>query len=719
MITTYVKRLSVLLTLLLFATLSLSAAIPAGYELIASSGKGASLLYDRQRNDVVLMNDRTGYLWRSIISEQELLSSELGSQWETRVQSLFEYNYSIPSDENIYFGSEQTSECTITEQRISDGLVLHIDLTEVSIRFDMVFTLTESGMQLTIPFDSLEEYGQNSLVSLSPLPFFGIAGDAVDGYAFYPDGSGAIHTFSEDHPEYLTEYRAMVYNRPILDVDTDVYTGEPVLIPLFGMKHGTDGFAAFATEGDADMNIFFSPSGYRIDYNRIGSEFVYRHRYNIKRSNVVSKSTQALNTVVEIIDDRIIEGDRVLSYQLLSGGQASYSGMAGAYRGYLRENGKLSDHISASDEIPVGITTLLGIKEERILLDRYIPMTTFEDLDTMIEELEALGTGPLSFDLIGWEKDGYRADPVTIPIPGKLGGRKGLYELVEGHPEHEFIIVLNDMRARNSSGGFSVYDDVLKNPLGLVITDGMNNVYIISPSEAQKRLEKRILPYFREGSISGIRFTGLGDILLMDTYDGKRVMRSDTLKRSLEMVEAVNSAYGDCGISSGNGYLLGSVSSLSDIPMKDSGYFFTDRAVPVYQMIVHGSLPYTARPGNLHWDLDEVKLKWVEYGYNPLFELTWLDAVELEDTSYSRLFNSSFSSWKQEIAGISNEFNSRLQHLYDRQMVEHRYITDTLVSVLYDDGSLVLVNHGREPVQYEGVTVDKRSYEVVLKESMR
>ncbi len=557
---------------MLLIAMSLSAVSPEGYSVVGSTDKGI-LLYDQQRADVALLNRATGHMWTSILSEDAISSTELGSQWVSRARSLFELNYSIPSDENIYFASEETQACEIDAVFNPDSLTIHIDLTDIQIRFDMVFSLTADGMQLVIPFDSLDEYGENTLISLTPIPFFGAADDTVDGYAFYPDGSGALHDFGTAHPEYLHEYRAMVYNRPVLDVDSDVYAAEPVLIPVYGMRHGDDGFVAYALEGDTDMNIFFSPSGYRIDVNRIGSEFVYRHRYNIKRSNVVSKSTQSLNTVVEIIDQDVIPGDRVLNYDLLSGSEASYSGMAVRYRTYLEQHGLLSDVIAPADRIPVSITTLLGIKEEQILLDRYISMTTFGQVGKMIEQLSAAGTGPLVFDFIGWERDGYRRDPVTVPISRKIGGRDGLRRLIEMYPEHAYHLVFDEMRARKTSGGFSIYGDVLKNPLGLVITDALGMVYLISPNEAQKRLEKKILPYLKGVPLDGIKFVGLGNLLLMDEYDGERIMRTDNLQRSLSMARSVQEQFGSAGVYSGNAYMLGSISSLSEVPMKDSGFY--------------------------------------------------------------------------------------------------------------------------------------------------
>ncbi len=106
-----------------------------------------------------------------------------------------------------------------------------------------------------------------------------------------------------------------------------------------------------------------------------------------------------------------------------------------------------------------------------------------------------------------------------------------------------------------------------------MITDALGMVYLISPNEAQKRLEKKILPYLKGVPLDGIKFVGLGNLLLMDEYDGERIMRTDNLQRSLSMARSVQEQFGSAGVYSGNAYMLGSISSLSEVPMKDSGFY--------------------------------------------------------------------------------------------------------------------------------------------------
>ena len=93
--------------------------------------------------------------------------------------------------------------------------------------------------------------------------------------------------------------------------------------------------------------------------------------------------------------------------------------------------------------------------------------------------------------------------------------------------------------------------------------------------------------------------------------------------------------------------------------MTSSNYFITDENVPFYQMVVHGSIPYSSDPGNLSYDLRYHVLKWVEYGCMPYFELTFQKSINLKNTEYSRLFTSYYSQWNDVIADVYNELNSR------------------------------------------------------------
>ena len=79
---------------------------------------------------------------------------------------------------------------------------------------------------------------------------------------------------------------------------------------------------------------------------------------------------------------------------------------------------------------------------------------------------------------------------------------------------------------------------------------------------------------------------------------------------------------GGVAVNQGNAYVLDRVSRIRRAPGGDSSFFFADETVPFYQMVLHGIVPYTTDPGNIGPDFAGQKLKWVEFGSEPVFLLT-------------------------------------------------------------------------------------------------
>jgi hypothetical protein len=119
--------------------------------------------------------------------------------------------------------------------------------------------------------------------------------------------------------------------------------------------------------------------------------------------------------------------------------------------------------------------------------------------------------------------------------------------------------------------------------------------------------------------------------------------------------------------------------------------------------------------GNLTPDLATQKLKWVEYGYMPYFQLTYKSPEVLKYTYYSDLFSSKYDDWIDTAAGIFKEFNARLGGVWSQFMISHEKLVDDVYKVTYENGTCIYVNYKAEPVTVEGNTVKAKDYLVVEK----
>ena len=140
----------------------------------------------------------------------------------------------------------------------------------------------------------------------------------------------------------------------------------------------------------------------------------------------------------------------------------------------------------------------------------------------------------------------------------------------------------------------------------------------------------------------------------------------------------------------------------------------TDYEVPFIQMVVSGLIPYsTEGAGNLAYDLQVQKLKWIEHGSLPFFYLTYESALNLRDTDYDTLFSSTYADWENTVVDTYKEFQENFSCVYGEQIVSHTILSDDLKCLEYANGVRVYINYGDEEATADGVTVSAKDYVVV------
>ena len=179
------------------------------------------------------------------------------------------------------------------------------------------------------------------------------------------------------------------------------------------------------------------------------------------------------------------------------------------------------------------------------------------------------------------------------------------------------------------------------------------------------------------------------------------------------MLASSREKLGWCAVEGGNLYLLGQADLVRSVPNDSDRFYFGDESVPFWQMVVHGCVAYTSQPMNLYYDETLQRLKDIEYGNTPCFELTEASVTALKDTDYSLLFSARWDSWHEKLIGIAGEQDGSLAQLRQAHILRHDVLSDTLRRVTYDNGAAVYVNYGIEAAQTNGLTVAGQSYLVV------
>lgn len=657
---------------------------------------------------IQVVEQGSGHVWDSRTNDPDFDSTKVNKKWLQKLMSPFEI-YVTDLDGGLgnvlnYALNEMNYDSTI--EAVDNGVRVTYDLKTVEVKLALEYVLTAQGLEVNVPESCIDEYGKNSITSLKVLPYFAAASDSTQGYYLYPDGSGAIMEFSDishyGESEVALNVYGDIYNyKEGIDILSE--QDPEIMLPVFGANLNNSGFLAIVTDGDDAVQIKITPTTAIIPVNSICAEFVYRRQFTDLRIEDGSVNT---------FDKQRISGDRSISYRLLEEGKTTYSDMASLYRDYLIGNG-VSDK-DASESTPLMLELFMAIKEEGFIKDPTIVATSFKQAEEILREMEVLGIDDMKLQLRGWTKNGYYTDPAQFPVNKKIGGSKGLKNLLEytGERDIEVYLASNFMEGREGSSGFNEQNDVVY--LGNRAIWQAGNLYLISPTVSQNnytKFEKEAEKY----NLAGVSFLSLGEYLVYNYSDGDYVTKAACREIWQNMLSSSKEKFGSAIAEGGNAYVLGNADIVMSVPTEDSGYQITTKSIPFYQMAVHGLVDFTGKAGNLSSDLQKDKLKWVEYGYLPYFELTYSGSEDLMYTDYNTLYSSTYSAWLEEAASIYKEFNENLTEVRNAYMVSHDEVADNVYKVTYSNGYSVYVNYNKENVTADGETIEAEAYIVVKK----
>lgn len=716
------KRVFILSLLFLFTLTGLpvygTKAYEEGFREAAGTGRFILLVNDGQAS-IALVDKADGYIWRSSVPDEYESFQSANPIFQSSMKSMFtmEYiNISARRTADAIQTNPLTQKAEIHIRNITNGVSIAYDFKSIGISMTLDVWLEEDSLNVRIPAEGIREEGEFAITEIELMPFFGAAQDMEAGYLFYPDGSGGLHYFEEKPDKNAKQYDLYVYGTD--ELDPDILTGkedidiQPAMLPVYGVKKGEHAFLAIIGEGEYDACITASPSGNKVDLNRIYPGFTFRRKFK----------KAAVGQIVEYgIEKEIIAADRSVKFMFLKGEDADYSGMANLYREHLIKTGKIRGTIGKGDGIPLGLDLFMGIKEKQILMDKFIKMTTFPEAEIILKSFEEYGVKNIDANLIGWVKGGYGSNPVHMPPEGALGGQRGLTGLLDYTKKQGIRVFLQDnyVEALNENGGFSKRNDIAYHKNNLPVADLLGNWFLLNPVRAWLNFSEKILGVFEKYAISGINFERFGKLIYYDHNEKYPVSRAETAEYWNRFFEKSREGLGYTASQGGNLYVLKHTDRLYEIPYKDNGHFITDRTVPFYQMVVHGSIPYSSDPGNLSEDLERLKLKWVEYGYMPGFQLAYRKADKIKYTSYNRLFTSEYTKWMKRASDIYLEFNDRLLETWSSFMVKHEEIRNNVFAVTYENGCRVYINYNQGAVTVDGHKLEGMDYLVVTKEGIK
>ncbi len=148
--------------------------------------------------------------------------------------------------------------------------------------------------------------------------------------------------------------------------------------------------------------------------------------------------------------------------------------------------------------------------------------------------------------------------------------------------------------------------------------------------------------------------------------------------------------------------------------MSDNKYFIVDENIPLYQMILHGSIDYSGGLINFYDDINrsDLILNLIEYGASPHYIFTRESANEMRYTGLHKYYSTKYDLWKNEAVDIYKEVNEALGRVSGETMINYEILQRGVKKVTYSNGIIIFINNTAEEVNADGVKIDAKSYEI-------
>lgn len=579
------------------------------------------------------------------------------------------------------------------------------------------------GNAFRYPEGAVKELSENSYtvagIYVYPMLGYTYMGEA-DGYMIIPDGQGAIVKLENNEKRYKSPYSRQVYGTNI-GVDGVVYSDyttpvENAIMPIFGMVHTADqiGFLGVIEEGDYSANIMAYMNGNTVsNFDWVCAKYTYRLVYN----QPMGMNGFAAAGTVPTRTEKPRDLDVVQHFLLADGEDATYAGLAVAYRDYLISKGTFA---KASDRPYDVQLDFLGMERENYVFGKQdVVMTSYEQTVEILKELKANGVDEMSVVLRGWQEQGLTGGvPVDGFKPAKsLGGKKGLKELreyaeaegidfaleadvlslnVETHPSLNYSAFKLITSATWSRPTFSKVYSTLK---------------YLTPSVSAD-MAADLVQEMVKNEVKGVSFTGFTQLLADFFYKDKY---HDTSEMAT-IYEGIAKNAGEkltVTLSSPNAYLWPYADVITDLPIGGSDHTYTDTEIPFLAIALSGQVPYYAEYVNFQANTKEFFLHLMEQGARPAFLLTWEDPIELQDSNSADIYSSRYELYQEMIQTWYKDLSILNDAVGEKGMIVNHERNGNMVRVTWDNGTQVYLNFGDKEASFDDVTLGKLEWKVV------
>jgi len=683
--------------------------IPDSYELVGENDN-FKLFANKVSLAFKVQDKRSGYIWESNIDEKGE-DDKLNKTWTAFATSGFSIDYLDLKAQSVRL-SITRDENTIDFKQIEGGFEAVVSFPEPAISVGLVVKLEPEGVSVDIPFETIKEENPEFKLGLIYLyPFMGATrGDSVPGYMFIPDGSGTLINFSTE-----TKAQNMFYGRyygedlgmlTALSFDATVNRPFNLSIPVYGMVHGKNenAFISILEKGASYGELQAHPAGIITNFNFIHNTFVYNQSY-FQATNRSGAGVTTLQKTTNAFDVK-------MHYRFLSGEESNYVGMARSYQQYLIDRGDLKKSLAGGEDISIRLEFLGAEKTKVLFWTTSIPMTTIEQMATILDELQIKNPEVVYY---GWQPKGASTmPPESLKLDkslGSLGQLKALMNNVTADGGKFYLYVDPQSAFVNEKGYSPRHDLAMSITNNNLIGFNRNKVNFYLNMDALSKSYNSLISDIYDEINAGVALDGISRMIYSDFKPGNILNREDAITKYQELVEQ---NAGGRAFYSPNDYMFKFMDAYYDIPISDSGYIYTHETVPFLQIVFAGYVPFYGTVLNFSSDLKADLLRHADFGVYPSYFLTEEVTAKILKTSSSWIYSSSYGQWGGEVNSTYVWLNNLLGPVKGETIIARETLARGVVATTYSNGKMIIVNYNEGPFVGRGMTIAGR--DAVLKE---
>lgn len=687
---------------------------------------------DERVEDVfALRNKKNGYVWwSSPINAQgdkiaaNVLKNELSSGVVLTAAQINER-----STTNVRSGD--TLKTGISYSEISNGIKVTYNFRKIGITVPVKYTLGEDYLQVSIDTTDMKEKNDSNSDSpilaqtLAVMNAFGAADSEEEGYFVIPDGSGAVINFNNQ------KYSAKTYSQLIYDVDTTAVpkTKGPVVegvsLPMYGIVKGENALLAVATKGDGSCYLCSDVSGTgqsNTEYNRCYFKFLLR---SSDTYFLGSDQTNGLDVYEKNLSHRELQ---VRYYPLASsdavnedkGSELDYVDIAARYRQYLLEDQKVPVTAKAN-EAKLYVDLYGGCMKQKNVLGFPVfmkhCMTSYDEMQEILEGMQDAGAEQMVVSINNWTDAGISGKvDYKAKASGTLGGKSDFNDLKKYMDSNsiEWYPTVNNTAYYSGQGYWSLTDTAVRVSGSFARIVDYERAFGVPYGEKEtmsllspvtfKDLYKDMAKNYSKAGLQSASIGVLSSTLYGDYGKKSGTSRDKTMQYVQESLKELKDANVSKILSEDpSAYVLPYTDTITDMPLYSSGFNIFDGDIPLYQLVMHGVIPYSTKAVNGSADAERLVMLAVAAGSNLRFDMIHAETSEMKDTDFDVYYYAYYDYWTKNAGQYYKFTKDVLSAVSDSHIISYQRDGD-IITTEYANGVRTVVDLEKRTVEMNGQT---------------